>query len=344
MENQESAEDFSEPEEGLFEHFRFVVDMGQSPVRIDKYLLSRIERVSRNKIQAAAEDEMIFVNGKIVRSNYKVRPQDEIVVMLPEPKIIFETLPENIPLNIVYEDDDLVIVNKPAGLVVHPGAGNYTGTLVNGLMYHFQHLPSSPGNSFRAGLVHRIDKNTSGLLVVAKNEYALNFLARQFSEHSIERSYVALVWGDFKNDEGTVKGHIGRSTRNRKVMDVFPEGDHGKEAITHYRVIERFMYVTLIECKLQTGRTHQIRAHMQHIGHPLFNDETYGGNRIVKGTVYTKYKQFVENCFALLPRQALHAKSLGFVHPASNEKVFFDSELPGDMMQVIEKWREYVKR
>src|SRR6185295_15165655 len=261
---------------------------------------------------------------------------DEIVIMLPEPKIIFETLPENIPLNIAYEDNDLIIVNKPVGLVVHPGAGNYTGTLVNGLLYHFQHLPSAPKNEFRPGLVHRIDKNTSGLLVIAKNDHALNFLGKQFSDHSIKRTYVALVWGDFKEDEGTITGNIGRSLKNRKVMDVFPEGDYGKEAITHFKVLERFSYVTLVECSLETGRTHQIRAHMKFIGHPLFNDETYGGDKIVKGTVYTKYEQFVENCFSLIPRHALHAKSLGFIHPSTKEECFFDSELPPDFANVLE--------
>lgn len=343
-------------EEELFEHYRFVVDKGQESIRIDKYLISKIHGVSRNKIQLAAEDESILVNGNPVKSNYKVRPLDEIVVMLPEPRMVFETLPENIPLNIVYEDDDLAVVNKPPGLVVHPGAGNYTGTLVNALLYHFQNdstagrstenaqliLPAIPAT--RAGLVHRIDKNTSGLLVVAKNERSLNFLATQFSSHTIARTYNALVWGDFKNDEGTISGNIGRSPKNRKVMDVYPGGEHGKEAITHYKVIDRFTYVTLVECTLETGRTHQIRTHMKFIGHPLFNDETYGGNKILKGTVYTRYKQFVENCFALLPRQALHAKSLGFTHPSTGKQVFFDSQLPEDMMKVIAKWRTYVKR
>lgn len=329
--------------EELYEHFRFKVDKGQEPLRIDKYLLHKIEKVSRSKIQNAADDEMILVNGKPVKPNYKVRPLDEIVIMLPEPKLHFETLPENIPLKIVYEDDDITVIDKPPGLVVHPGAGNYTGTLVNGLLYHYQQLPSAKGNELRPGLVHRIDKDTSGLVVVAKNEYALNFLAKQFSDHTIKRSYAALVWGDFKEDEGTITGHIGRSVKNRKVMDVFPEGEHGREAITHYKVMERFMYVTLVECALETGRTHQIRVHMQHTGHPLFNDKTYGGDKIVKGTVYTKYRQFVENCFALLPRQALHAKSLGFIHP-SGKDVLFDSPLPDDFQKVIEKWRRYVQQ
>jgi 23S rRNA pseudouridine1911/1915/1917 synthase len=348
MKRQDDGEIQSELQEGeddeaLFEHFRFTVDKGQEPVRIDKFLMGKIAAVSRNKIQHAADDEMIRVNGKPVKSNYKVRPADVIVIMLPEPKMDFETLPENIPLDITYEDDDLIIVNKPAGQVVHPGAGNYTGTLVNGLLYHFQHLPSQPGNQFRPGLVHRIDKDTSGLLVVAKNDHALNFLAKQFSEHTVKRTYWALVWGDFKEDEGTISGHIGRSLRNRKVMDVFPEGDYGKEAITHYRVLERFMYVTLVECTLETGRTHQIRAHMQYIRHPLFNDATYGGDKIVKGTVYAKYKQFVENCFSLLPRQALHAKSIGFIHPATREEMYFDSSLPEDFGEVLKKWERFIR-
>lgn len=251
--------------------------------------------------------------------------------------------PENIPLEIVYEDNDLVIINKPPGLVVHPGVGNYTGTLVNALIFHFQNLPSKEKNEFRPGLVHRIDKNTSGLLVVAKNEFAMNFLARQFSDHTIKRTYNAIVWGDFKEQQGTITGNVGRSLKNRKMMDVFPEGDYGKEAVTHYQVLEPLGYVSLIECSLETGRTHQIRVHMKYAGHPVFNDDTYGGNRIVKGTVYTKYKQFVENCFDLIPRHALHAKSLGFIHPASRKEVFFDSELPDDFKAVLDKWRRYVR-
>ncbi len=328
----------------LFEHFRFVVDKGQQPLRIDKFLLNRIENISRSKIQNAANEEKILVNGESVKSNYKVRPLDEIVIMLSYPKIEHDLLPENIPLNISYEDEDLLIINKPPGLVVHPGAGNFTGTMVNGLLFHFKNLPAKPKNAFRPGLVHRIDKNTSGLLVVAKNDFALNYLQRQFAEHTIQRTYIALVWGDFKEEEGTVTGNIGRSLKNRKVMDVFPDREYGKEAITHYKVIERFSYVTLIECTLETGRTHQIRTHMKYIGHPVFNDETYGGNKIVKGTVYTKYKQFVENCFEIIPRHALHAKSLGFIHPSSKKEVFFDSPMPEDFENVIEKWRGYVKK
>jgi 23S rRNA pseudouridine1911/1915/1917 synthase len=332
-----------EEEDSLFEHYRTVVDKGQAPLRIDKFLFNRIEAVSRNKIQQAADELMVLVNGIPVKSNYKVRPLDLITVMLPEPKIDYNLLPENIPLNIKYEDDDVVIINKPPGLVVHPGVGNYTGTLVNGLIYHFSSLPAQNENQMRPGLVHRIDKNTSGLLVVAKNEYAMNFLAKQFSNHSIKRTYQALVWGDLKKDEGTITGHIGRSLKNRKMMDVFPEGDHGKEAVTHYSILERFTYVSLIECRLETGRTHQIRVHMRYIGHPVFNDDTYGGNKIVKGTIYSKYKKFVENCFEIIPRHALHAKSLGFTHPATMEQVYFDSELPDDFSNVVEKWRRYVK-
>lgn len=334
-----------EEEDSLYEHFRIVVDKGQTPLRIDKFLFNRIEAVSRSKIQQAADEGMILVNGLPVKSNYKVKPQDLITVMLPEPKMEHDLVAENIPLNIVYEDQDVVLINKPPGLVVHPGVGNYTGTMVNGLIYHFQQLPVSSGerNKDRPGLVHRIDKNTSGILVVAKNEFAMNFLARQFADHSLKRTYQALVWGDFKEDTGTITGNVGRSLKNRKMMDVFPDGDYGKEAITHYTVLERFGYVTLIECRLETGRTHQIRVHMKYAGHPVFNDETYGGDKIVKGTVYTKYKQFVQNCFEMIPRHALHAKSLGFIHPTTREEVYFDSELPEDFTNVLAKWRKYMK-
>lgn len=328
----------------LFEHYRIVVDKGQQPLRIDKFLTNRIEKVSRNRIQQVADEGFIKVNDNAVASSYKIKPGDSISIMLPEPKVEHEIQPEHIPLNIVFEDDDIIIVNKPAGLVVHPGVGNYTGTLVNGLVYHFKNLPSQPENEFRPGLVHRIDKNTSGLLVVAKNDYALSFLARQFADHTTERTYVALIWGDMKEEEGTVTGHIGRSLRDRQMMAVFPEGEHGKEAVTHFKVIERFGYTTLVQCNLETGRTHQIRVHMKYIGHPVFNDDTYGGDKIVKGTVYTRYKQFVENCFALCPRHALHARSLGFIHPVTKEKMCFESPLPDDMSQVIDKWRKYFKQ
>lgn len=333
-----------EAADDLFEHYRIVVDKGQQPLRIDKFLTNRMEKISRSKVQQAAENDSIIVNNKPVSANYKVKPNDVITIMLAEPKIEHELQPENIPLSITYEDNDVVLIDKPAGLVVHPGVGNYTGTMVNALIYHFQHLPDAPGNQFRPGLVHRIDKNTSGLLVVAKNDFAMNFLASQFARHTVERTYVALVWGDLKEDVGTITGHIGRSLRNRQMMDTFPEGEHGKEAITHYKVIERFGYTTLVQCNLETGRTHQIRVHMKHIGHPLFNDDTYGGNKIIKGTVYSKYKQFVDNCFSICKRQALHARSLGFIHPATKEEMCFESPLPADMFEVIDKWRKYFQQ
>ncbi|HAP02408.1 MAG TPA: RNA pseudouridine synthase [Bacteroidetes bacterium] len=338
IENEEITE---ENEDELYEHYRFVVDKGQEPLRIDKFLFNRIEKISRSRIQKGIEDGGVLVNGTEIASNYKVKPKDIITIMLPEPKSEYDVLPENIPLNIVNEDAQLAIINKQAGMVVHPGVGNWSGTLVNALLFHFNQLPSVKGNEIRPGLVHRIDKDTTGLVVVAKDEYSLNFLAKQFAAHTIDRKYIALVWGDVKNDEGTIVGHIGRNLKDRKKMDIFPEGNHGKEAVTHYKVIERFHYVTLIECKLETGRTHQIRVHMKSIGHPLFNDETYGGNKILKGTVYAKYRQFVENCFELCKRQALHAASLGFIHPKSGKHVYFESELPDDMKQVIEKWRSY---
>ena len=338
IENEEITE---ENEDELYEHYRFVVDKGQEPLRIDKFLFNRIEKISRSRIQKGIEDGGVLVNGTEIASNYKVKPKDIITIMLPEPKSEYDVLPENIPLNIVNEDAQLAIINKQAGMVVHPGVGNWSGTLVNALLFHFNQLPSVKGNEIRPGLVHRIDKDTTGLVVVAKDEYSLNFLAKQFAAHTIDRKYIALVWGDVKNDEGTIVGHIGRNLKDRKKMDIFPEGNHGKEAVTHYKVIERFHYVTLIECKLETGRTHQIRVHMKSIGHPLFNDETYGGNKILKGTVYAKYRQFVENCFELCKRQALHAASLGFIHPKSGKHVYFESELPDDMRQVIEKWRSY---
>lgn len=326
----------------LYEHFHVKTDKGQDILRIDKFLMNRVEGVSRTKIQSAADAGCILVNGKPVKSNYKVKPFDDISIVLSSPAREYKLEPENIPLNIVYEDDDLVVINKQAGLVVHPGSGNYTGTLVNALLYHFGQMPGA--DPIRPGLVHRIDKNTTGLMVIAKSETAMPFLAKQFFDHSIQRRYVALVWGDMAEDEGTIEGNIGRHLRFRKKMDVFPDGDHGKTAITHYKVLERLGYVTLVECKLETGRTHQIRVHMQHIGHPLFNDDTYGGDYIVKGTVYTKYKQFVENCFSLLPRHALHAKLLGFVHPSTKKEMIFERDLPDDMTQVLEKWRGYFKQ
>ncbi len=330
-----------ETEDGLYEHHRIVVDKGQTPFRIDKFLFNRIVKVSRSRIQRAADSGGVLVNGHSVNSNYRVRPDDVITIMMPEPKTEYDVIAENIPLNFIYEDEDIAIVNKSPGLVVHPGVGNSSGTLVNGLLFHFNQLPSATGNEVRPGLVHRIDKDTSGLLVVAKNEFALNFLAKQFADHTINRKYIALVWGDVKEDEGTVTGHIGRNLKDRKKMDIFPEGDHGKDATTHYKVIERFHYTTLIECKLETGRTHQIRVHMKSIGHPLFYDETYGGNKIVKGTIYKKYKQFVDNCFEACPRQALHAASLGFIHPTTLKYILFESELPDDMKELVIRWRKY---
>lgn len=331
-----------EQDQELFEHHRFTVDPGQELLRIDKYLLHKLSGVSRTKIQAAAEAGNILVNDKDVKSSYKVKPRDVIALLLPHPPRVFELIAEDIPIDITYEDDEIIIVNKRPGLVVHPGYSNYTGTLVNALLWHFQHLPKSTSET-RPGLVHRLDKDTSGVMVVAKTEYSLAFLAKQFFDRTNDRRYQALVWGDFEEDEGVITGNIGRSLKDRKVQDVFPDGDEGKHAVTHWKVLERFGYVTLVECKLETGRTHQIRVHMQHIGHPLFNDSTYGGDRIRKGTTFTKYKQFVDNCFELCPRQALHAKSLGFIHPKTKNEIVFDSELPADMQALIEKWRAYVQ-
>lgn len=336
-----NIDDTSELEEEFFEHHRFVSPKGQSLLRVDKFLMQLIENATRNKIQKAAEDGNIWVNDIPVKSNYRVKPFDVVRVMLSHPPFENHIIPENIPLDIVYEDDSLLLINKPAGLVVHPGHGNYTGTLVNALAYHFENLPMN--SSERPGLVHRIDKNTSGLLVIAKTEVAMNYLAKQFEEKTSEREYIALVWGNVKEDEGTITGHIARHVKDRMQMDVYPDGSQGKHAVTHYKVLERFGYVTLVSCKLETGRTHQIRVHMKYIGHPLFNDERYGGNIILKGTTFTKYKQFVENCFKILPRHALHAKTLGFEHPVSKEFMRFNTELPQDMKDCIEKWRNYSK-
>lgn len=323
----------------LYEHYRILVDKGQGLLRIDKFLMMRIENASRTKIQNAAEAGCILVNDKPVKSNYKVKPADVISVVLPNPPRDTTVYPENIPLTIVYEDEELLIVNKKPGMVVHPGFNNYTGTLVNALVYHFDQLPVSRNGEQRPGLVHRIDKDTSGLLVISKDEKAMTHLAKQFFDHSIERTYQALVWGDFDEDEGTINGNLGRNPKDRLQMMVFQDPELGKTAITHWKVIERFHYATLIECRLETGRTHQIRAHMRYIGHPIFNDKTYGGDQILKGTQLPKFKQFIQNLFDLLPRQALHAKSLGFVHPKTGEKVFFDSNLPDDFQGCIEKWR-----
>ncbi len=338
--NKVDSQDISDE---LYERFNITVDKGQEPLRIDKFLMNRIEGATRNKLQQAINANLVLVNGKEVRPNYKVKASDEIILysdMSPEET---EVIPEKIPLNIVYEDKDLMVLNKPAGMVVHPGSGNYTGTLLNGIAYYLQQQNPDISEKLlpRFGLVHRIDKNTSGLLVLAKTDKAMRQLAKQFFDHTVKRRYVALVWGDIQKDEGTIIAHVGRHQRFRKQFEAYPEGDHGKEAITHYKVLERFGYVTLVECILETGRTHQIRVHMKHIGHPLFNDDFYGGDKIVKGTIFTKYKQFVENCFSICQRQALHAKTLGFIHPTTGKEMFFETNLPTDMQQVIDKWRSY---
>ncbi|EDP95638.1 RluA family pseudouridine synthase [Kordia algicida OT-1] len=327
----------------LYEHYSFTAEKGQQPLRVDKYLMNFIEGATRNKIQQAAKDGNIFVNGKPVKSNYKVKGNDVIKVLFAHPPYENLLVGEDIPIDIVYEDDDLLVVNKPAGMVVHPGHGNYSGTLINALIYHFDNLPKNSNE--RPGLVHRIDKDTSGLLVVAKTEEAMTHLAKQFFDKTSERIYYALVWGNVEEDEGTVEGNIGRHPKNRLQNTVFfgEDADKGKPAVTHYKVLERLGYVTLVSCQLETGRTHQIRVHMKHIGHTLFNDERYGGERILKGTTFTKYKQFVENCFKILPRQALHAKTLGFIHPRTGEKMSFNSEVPSDIAECIEKWRNYAK-
>ncbi len=327
----------------LHEHYRFVAQSGQQPLRVDKYLMNYIERATRSKIQKAAKDGNIYVNDVPVKSNYKVKAHDVVTVLFEYPPSEFELVPENIPLDIVFEDDALLVVNKRAGMVVHPGHGNYTGTLINALTYHFDNLPNNSSN--RPGLVHRIDKDTSGLLVIAKTEAAMTHLAKQFFDKTTEREYVALVWGDVKEDQGTIEGNIGRHPKNRLQNTVFveDEAEKGKPAITHYKVLERFGYVTLVSCKLETGRTHQIRVHLKYIGHTLFNDERYGGDKILKGTSFNKYKQFVENCFKIIPRQALHAKTLGFVHPVTNKFMRFESPIPDDISLALEKWRNYSK-
>jgi len=337
--NEEQTQEISDE---LYERFNLTVDKGQEPLRIDKFLMNRLENATRNKLQQAINASLVLVNGKEIRPNYKVKPGDEIIIysdMSPEE---VEVIPEKLPLNIIYEDSDLMILNKAAGMVVHPGSGNYSGTLLNGIAYYLQQQGLSEEQLPRFGLVHRIDKNTSGLLVLAKNDIAMRQLAKQFYDHTIRRQYIALVWGDMKNDHGTIVAHVGRHQRFRKLFEAYPDGEHGKEAITQYKVLERFNYVTLVECQLETGRTHQIRVHMKWIGHPLFNDDFYGGDKIVKGTVFTKYKQFVENCFAICPRHALHARTLGFIHPSTGKEMLFEAELPDDMREVIEKWRKYV--
>ena len=331
----------NELEDELYEHHRFEASKGQSALRVDKFLMNMIENTTRNKIQQAAENGSILVNDVAVKSNYKVKAGDVVRLVLAHPTYEQLLTPENIPLDIVYEDDQLLVINKPAGMVVHPGHGNYSGTLVNALAYHFKNLPMN--SSERPGLVHRIDKDTTGLLVVAKTEHAMAYLTKQFAEKTSEREYVALVWGNIEEDEGTVEGNIGRHDTNRMRMAVHESDEKGKHAVTHYKVLERFGYVTLVSCQLETGRTHQIRVHMKHIGHTLFNDERYGGDSILKGTTFTKYKQFVDNCFKVLPRQALHAKTLGFEHPVTKEFLRFDTPIPQDLQECIEKWRVYSK-
>ncbi len=348
---EEEAEELNQEEEqSLFEHHHLKVEKGQVMIRIDKFIMMRIANSTRTKIQNACESGSVLVNGKAVKSNYRIKPLDEISIMLTTPPRSIEVLPENIPIDIVFEDDFLVIVNKKPGMVVHPAYGNYTGTLVNALAYHFKNLPTSRSklnNDLvldRPGLVHRIDKNTSGILIIAKTELALTRLAKEFYDRTMDRKYIALCWGDLKEETGSIRANVGRDLKNRKVMAAFPEGGEiGKHAVTHYKVIERFGYVTLVECKLETGRTHQIRVHFKSIGHPLFNDNEYGGDSVLKGLPSAKYKQFVLNCFELLPRQALHAKSLGITHPDTGNKMAFDSNLPNDMESVIEKWRKFAQ-
>jgi len=332
-----------EEENELFEHYRIVADKGQEALRVDKFLMDRVPNTSRTKIKEATLNGNVHVNNQPVKANYKVKPEDIVSIVLPYPQREIELIPQDIPLDILYEDDTLIIIDKPTNLVVHPGYGNYSGTLVNALVYHFENLPEiEDGLPSRPGLVHRLDKNTTGVMVVAKTERALTELSLQFFERTTDRRYVALVWGDIDED-GTIEGHIGRSLKNRKVMSVFPEGDYGKPAITHYKVLERLNYVTLVECKLETGRTHQIRAHFKHIGHPLFNDPEYGGNKILKGTTFSKYKQFVINNFKILDRQALHARKLELTHPKTGERMNFESEIPEDFSEVLERWKNYIQ-
>lgn len=338
-----NAEDEIQENEELFEKLTLEISKGQEPLRIDKFLMTRIEGATRNKIQAGIDNEMVLVNDKAVKSNYKVKPGDRIIVFDNRHPDSNEIVPEAIPLNIVYEDADILIINKPAGLVVHPGSGNPNGTLINGVAWHLkqQNPDLTESDLPRFGMVHRIDKNTSGLIVLAKSSKAMSDLAKQFFNHTVHRRYIALVWGDFEENEGTITGHVGRHQRFRKLFTTYPDGEYGKDAVTHYKVLERFNYVTLVECRLETGRTHQIRVHMQYIGHPLFNDDFYGGDYIVKGTVFSKYKQFVDNCFTICSRHALHAKELGFIHPVTRQPMHFTSDLPPDMDQLIEKWRRY---
>lgn len=334
------TEDLKDRQE-LYEHYRIEVDKGQSLLRIDKYLVNKLENASRSRIQNAASAGNILVNNKAVKSNYKIKPDDLISIVLAYPPREYELIPQDIPLQILYEDDDIIVVNKEAGMTVHPGIGNYTGTLINALAWHLKDLPLFKSGEIRPGLVHRIDKNTSGILVVAKTDIALNRLAKQFFDHKVDRTYKALVWGLPDEKEGTISGNIGRNPKDRTKMFVFADGSHGKQAVTHYKVLEDLGYISLVECKLETGRTHQIRVHFKYIGHPLFNDSEYGGNVILKGTTFSKYKQFVLNCFKILPRQALHAKSLDFIHPVTGNRMFFNSDLPEDIQDVISKWKKY---
>lgn len=333
--------DTTEEKQDLYEHHRIIVDKGQKMLRIDKYLMYKMTGVSRTKIQAACDSAAVLVNDKAVKSNYKVKPADLISVVFPDPPRITDNLPEDIHIDIIYEDDSIMIVNKEAGMVVHPAYGNYSGTLINALLFHFENLPLNNGQTARPGLVHRIDKDTSGLLVIAKTEFAMTFISRQFFDHSIARKYYALVWGDMKADSGTVTGYVGRNLKDRKIMDLFDDESLGKWSVTHWKVLERYHFATLLECQLETGRTHQIRVSMQHIGHPIFADETYGGMRIVKGIGLPKFEHFAENCLTLLQRQALHAKTLGFIHPETREFVHFESELAQDFTNVLNKFRKF---
>lgn len=336
------GEEGQDEQDELYVHHRFKAEGGQKLLRVDKFITNLLSNTSRNRVQKAADAGCIHVNGQPVKSNYRVKPGDEVTLVLSYPPRSTEIIAENIPLDILYRDGDVIVLNKPAGLVVHPGVGNANGTLVNALAYLFVNLPVGHGEE-RPGLVHRLDKNTSGIMVVASNEFAMSYLAKQFFDRTTDREYIAVVWGDVKDDIGTITGHVGRSLRDRKVMDVFPEGNYGKHAVTHYRVLERFGYVTVVACKLETGRTHQIRAHFKHIGHPLFNDESYGGDRILKGTSHTKYTQFINNCFEVCPRHALHARLLAFDHPTTKERMVFERELPEDMYLLLEKFRNYTQ-
>lgn len=336
-------DDEAQAQEDLYEHHRLVLDKGQQPIRLDKLLFDKLPKVSRNRLQQAIKAGSVKVNGQQVKVSYKAKPGDVVQVVLAFPPRDTTIYPEAIPLDIVYEDEELLLVNKPPGMVVHPGHGHSSGTLVNALVHHFKGLPTHRNGEIRPGLVHRIDKDTSGLLVIAKTDYSMTHLAQQFFDHSIDRTYNALVWGDFEDDSGTISGHIDRSQQDRLMQAVYPDGSRGKHAVTHYKVLERLGYVSLLAFTLETGRTHQIRVHTKFIGHPIFNDATYGGNKVVRGTTFTRYKQFVANCFTLMPRMALHARSLGFTHPTSGKRLFFETDLPEDFSAVLNKWRDYIQ-